>query len=71
MNTSFRVLMQVNMEIIITFACLICEVEQYLKMMTNMPISHPFRRPAVLGELPRPLLLAPLAKGRSYFSVEC
>ena len=44
---------------------------QYLKMITNMPMSHPFRRPAVLGELPRPLLLAPIAKGRSYFSVEC
>lgn len=44
---------------------------QYLKMMTNMPMSHPFRRPAVLGELLRPLLLAPIAKGRSYFSVEC
>jgi len=39
---------------------------QYLKVMTNMPIGHPFRRPAVWGELPHPLLLAPLAKGRSY-----
>src|SRR5215469_10847715 len=29
-------------------------------MMTTMPIGHPFRRPAVWGELPRPLLLAPL-----------
>jgi hypothetical protein len=27
-------------------------------MMTNMPMGHPFRRPAVWGELPRPLLLA-------------
>ena len=44
---------------------------QYLEMMTNMPIGHPFRRPAVLGELPYPLLLAPIAKGRSYFYVEC
>ncbi|EFH89386.1 hypothetical protein Krac_10938 [Ktedonobacter racemifer DSM 44963] len=44
---------------------------QYLKMMTNMPIRHPFRRPAVWGELRLPLLLAPLAKGRSYFCVRC
>ena len=35
---------------------------QYLEMMTNMPMGHPFRRPAVWGELPRPLLLAPLAR---------
>jgi superfamily I DNA/RNA helicase len=48
-----------------------CKQIQYLKMTTNMPMSHPFRRPAVLGELPRPLLLAPIAKGRSYFFVEC
>jgi GAF domain-containing protein len=45
--------------------------EQYLKMMTDMPIGHPFRRPAVWGELPRPLLLAPFAKGRSYFCARC
>ncbi|WP_083815271.1 MFS transporter [Ktedonobacter racemifer] len=44
---------------------------QYLKMMTTMPMCHPFRRPAVWGELRLPLLLAPLAKGRSYFCVRC
>ena len=42
-----------------------------LRMMTNMPIRHPFRRPAVSGELPCPLLLAPIAKGRSYFCARC
>ncbi|HEY1353130.1 MAG TPA: NB-ARC domain-containing protein, partial [Ktedonobacteraceae bacterium] len=47
------------------------EAEQSLQMMTHMPMSHPFRRPAVLGELPRPLLLAPIATGRSYFSATC
>src|SRR5260370_12636221 len=40
---------------------------QYLKVMTNMPIGHPFRRQPAWGELPLPLLLAPIAKGRSYF----
>jgi hypothetical protein len=45
--------------------------EQYLKVMTNMPIGHPFRRQAAWGELPLPLLLAPIAKGRSYFCVKC
>ena len=40
---------------------------QFLEVMTNMPIGHPFRRPAAWGELRLPLLLAPIAKGRSYF----
>src|SRR5258708_35835583 len=40
-------------------------------MMTNMPIGHPFRRPAAWGELRFPLLLAPIAKGRSYFCAKC
>src|SRR5258708_2368385 len=39
---------------------------QYLKVMTNVPIGHPFGRLAVQGKLRSPLLLTPIAKGRSY-----
>lgn len=41
---------------------------QYLKVMTNVPIGHPFGRLAVQGRLRYPLLLAPIAKGRSYLN---